>query len=277
MPFAGTQVQFFVEACDLAGNCGFSSNKGRYFDAQPLPTQTGTISLTPDRQPDTQPSPWYTHSLTVTAATTGTGAVTVSVDGGAFQPASGPVTLAGDGAHVVDARSSDGSEATAVFLIDGHGPAVDPSVSPVAPDGTNGWYKTAPTVTFICNDNLSGVKPGTCLVDGGASDHVTLGQSVSPQSVSGSAVDNAGNTGHGSISGLKVDLTDPAAPTISGIQNGQHYTAASLPPAAVISCSSSDAISGLAGCAISGYSAAAARTYSPQRRRTTPVARRPRR
>ena len=38
-----THIQYFVEACDAAGNCGYSSNKGHYFDAQPLPTQTGSI------------------------------------------------------------------------------------------------------------------------------------------------------------------------------------------------------------------------------------------
>ena len=166
------------------------------------------------------------------------------------------MTLAGDGAHIVDARSSDGSEATAVVLIDGRGPAVTPAVSPAAPDGTNGWYKTAPTVVFTCTDDLSGVKPGTCLVDGGTSDRVTLGQSVTAQSVSAHAKDNAGNTGAGSIAGLRVDLTDPAVPTISGIQNGERYSPANLPPLSVISCSSTDAISGLAGCAISGYSSA---------------------
>ncbi len=256
-PFAGAHVQFFVEACDTAGNCGFSSNKGRYFDAQPLPTQTGTISLTPDRQPDTQPNQWYTHSLSVTVTTTGTGTVTVSVDGGPFEPATGPVTLAGDGAHSVDARSSDGTEATAVFLIDGRGPQVTPTVTPAAPDGTNGWYKTAPTVKLICTDDLSGVKPGTCLVDGTSSDHVTLGQSASSRTVSGGAKDNAGNTGTGSVSVAKTDLTDPTVPIFSGIQNGQHYSAANLPPLSVISCSSSDALSGLAGCVISGYSTAA--------------------
>jgi Tol biopolymer transport system component len=256
-PFAGTHVQFFVEACDLAGNCGFSSNKGRYFDAQPLPVQSGSISLTPDRQPDTAPAQWYTHSVTVTASTTGTGTVTVSVDGGPFLPASGPVTLAGDGAHIVDAQSSDGAETTAVFLIDGVGPKVTPTVSPAAPDGTNGWYKSAPTVTFTCTDDLSGVKAGTCLVNGGSSNHVTLGQSASAQSVSASAQDNAGNSGTGSVSVPKIDLTDPAVPTFNGIQNGQHFTAGGLPPLSVLSCSSSDALSGLAGCVLSGYSSAA--------------------
>ena len=55
----------------------------------------------------------------------------------------------------------------------------------------------------------------------------------------------------------KIDLTDPVTPTFNGIQNGQKYTAVSLPPASVISCSSSDALSGLASCVVTGYSTAA--------------------
>ena len=57
-PFTGTHVQFFAEVCDAAGNCGYSSNKGRYFDAVPLPTTTGSITLTPSGTLGT--GGWYT-------------------------------------------------------------------------------------------------------------------------------------------------------------------------------------------------------------------------
>ncbi len=65
-PFTGTHVQFFAEVCDAAGNCGYSSNKGRYFDASPLPTQTGSITLTPAGT--TGLAGWYTRPVTVTGA-----------------------------------------------------------------------------------------------------------------------------------------------------------------------------------------------------------------
>ncbi len=48
--FTGVHVQYFVMACDVAGNCGYSSNKGRYFDAQPLPAAGGPLTLTPSRR-----------------------------------------------------------------------------------------------------------------------------------------------------------------------------------------------------------------------------------
>ena len=119
-PFTGAHIQYFVEVCDAAGNCGYSSNKGRYFDAQPLPAGTGgSLTIAPSRQPDTGGT-WYTNGLDVTATSTAP-TVSVSVDGGPFQ--AGPASVSGDGAHVVDARDSDGNTATAVYLVDSSGPA----------------------------------------------------------------------------------------------------------------------------------------------------------
>ena len=254
--FSGTQVQYFVEACDVAGNCGFSSNKGRYFDAQPLPASTGPITLTPSRTPDT--GSWYTAPLSVMAATTGnTTAVSVSVDGGAFAPAAGVITLSGDGSHIVAARGSDGSEAVGVFLIDSRGPTITHVLAPASPNGTNGWYKTAPTVSFTCFDDVSGVVSGGCAIDGSspATDHVTLGESPAAQSVAASATDNAGNTGHDSVGGLMVDLSNPVAPAFVGIV-ARTYAVSDLPAQSVISCTSTDAISGLLSCVVTGYSSA---------------------
>jgi hypothetical protein len=250
--FSGTAVQYFVEACDLAGNCGFSSNKGRYFDAHPLPAPSGPITLTPDRGPDTHS--WYTGPLSVTAATSGGGSVSVSVDGGAFAPAPGAIRLSGDGSHIVEARGSDGSEARQVFLIDGRGPTITHTVAPGAPTGANGWYTTAPSVTFACSDDVSGLVSGSCAIEGSSADHVTLNEAAAAQTVAASATDNAGNVGHDSVD-LKVDLSDPAPPTFVGIA-AQTYAVNDLPVQGAISCTSTDAISGLQSCVVSGYSSA---------------------
>jgi hypothetical protein len=250
--FSGAHVQYFVEACDAAGNCGYSSNKGNYFDAEPLPSGTGsggsagTLTLTPQGQTSGQ---WYTGGLTVTADTTAPDAtVSVSVDGGPYTTATGAIQLRGDGAHVVAARDSAGNTATAVYLVDTTGPVVTPTVSPAAPNGANGWYVTAPTVSFACTDNLSGV--ANC------SGSTTLGESPQAQTATGTGVDNAGNVGHGSV-GLKVDLSNPATPTFSGISNGASYQPNNLPAQNAISCNSTDLISGLDGpCVVTGYGTA---------------------
>jgi hypothetical protein len=258
VPFSGQHVQFFVVACDLAGNCGYSSNKGSYFDAQPLPSGTGdggsagTLTISPSRVADS--GSWYTRSLTVSAATTAPDAdVSVSVDGGPFNPAEGPVTLNGDGAHVVVARDSADNTATGVYLIDTTSPTIIHTVSPAAPDGTSGWYKTQPTVTFQCSDNLSGI--ASCLADGTSTDHRTLGDSGSTRSVGGTARDNVTNTSTDSATVTKVDSTPPAVPTFKGIK-AQDYKQGSVPAQNTISCTSSDGLSGLLNCVVTGYSTA---------------------
>jgi CSLREA domain-containing protein len=242
-PFSGGNIQYFVEACDAAGNCGYSSNKGRYFDAQPLPSGTGggSLTITPSRPPDAAPT-WYTQGLSVHATSNAT-AVSVSVDGGPFT--SGFVPVAGDGAHVVDARDSDGNTATAVYLIDTTGPAMTHTITPAAPNGTNGWYTSQPTVKFFCTDNVSGV--ASC------SGPTTLSQNASPQTVNGTSIDNAGNHGSDSLSGIKVDTNAPTNIAFSGIQ-AKLYPVNSLPPSNSISCTASDSVSGFHDCVVAGYS-----------------------
>ncbi len=220
VPFTGDHIQYFVEACDQAGNCGYSSNKGNYFDAQALPSGTGsggtagTLTITPSRSPDTGGT-WYDHgNLTVSVGSTAPDAtVSVTVDGVPQSP-SGPIAVSGDGAHIVVARDSAGNVATATYLIDTTGPTITHTISPAEPDGTNGWYKTAPTVSFFCSDNLSGVK--TCGIGGGSATQTTLSSSANPQSVSASATDNAGNAGGpDTASAIKVDTTAPTGGSIS--------------------------------------------------------------
>lgn len=134
-------------------------------------------------------------------------------------------------------------------------PTIDGAVTPLAPSGSNGWYKTAPTVTFSCADVTSGVV--SCAVDGvsPATDHVTLGESVSAQSVGGTARDDAGNTNTASVTGLMVDLSDPTVASWSGgIDDGDSFYFGSVP--AVPTCIAADDVSGPDDCVVSGYSTA---------------------
>lgn len=129
-------------------------------------------------------------------------------------------------------------------------PTISGAVAPVAPDGTNSWYKTEPTVTFACGDATSGI--ASCLVDGGATNFVTLGESSAAQTVSGTAIDNAGHTETASVSGLKVDLTAPTNVAFVGgpAANSSHYFG-TVPAAPT--CTAQDAISQIASCVVSGY------------------------
>jgi CSLREA domain-containing protein len=180
-PFSGQHVQFFVEACDTAGNCGYSSNKGRYFDAQPLPLTNGTLALTPDHSPTV--TGWYTDSVDVTA-TTSAQTVQTSVDGGSFT-ADSAITLAGDGVHIVQARDSDGNTATGVYLID-KTPPTTPAFTGIA-GGINPVNDLPLPDAIGCtsSDATSGLR--SCVVTGYSS---TVGMHM----LTATATDNAGNT-----------------------------------------------------------------------------------
>ena len=109
------------------------------------------------------------------------------------------------------ATSAGGSTGPVEVTIkrDATAPTISGAVSPASPDGDNGWYKTAPTVTFTCSDATSLI--AGCVADGTspASDSKTLGESASAQTVTGSSTDNAGNSNTSSVTGLKVDLSAP--------------------------------------------------------------------
>ncbi|MDX6211961.1 MAG: hypothetical protein QOF82_1048, partial [Frankiales bacterium] len=68
-------------------------------------------------------------------------------------------------------------------------PTVSATVSPVTPDGTNGWYKTAPTVHFACDDDLAVLDcPADYVVAEGGQD-----------ATSGTVHDDNGNTADWSL------------------------------------------------------------------------------
>jgi parallel beta-helix repeat protein len=155
--FGGSHIQYFVEACDTAGNCGYSSNKGDYFDAQPLTKGTGGGSLTikPSRDPDA--NGWYQGSLPVTVASTA-GTVSVTVDGVPVTPDSnGQLTLSGDGAQTVAATDSAGNTMTAVYLLDDTAPTV---ATTFATDGSTytatQWNAGCPTAGLCGTASDSG-------------------------------------------------------------------------------------------------------------------------
>jgi hypothetical protein len=114
-------------------------------------------------------------------------------------------------------------------------PVVSHQTSPAAPDGTNGWYVSAPTVTFTC----AGASPiVSCLVDGGTSASKTLGQSSSPQTITATGIDSLGGAGHDSATGFLVDLSPPA---LTCNQSNPAFTVGDV---ATLSATVSDAISG---------------------------------
>lgn len=154
---------------------------------------------------------------------------------------------------------------TVSALIDLAKPTISGAVSsPLGgPDGNNSWYKTAPTVTFTCGDALSNIF--SCLADDvtPAASSTILGESANAQTVTGTATDNAGNTETASVSGLKVDLTNPAvtcsttAPAFllngAGSVTGSVTDGASGPLSTTASASASTGALGSNSATVTGY------------------------
>ena len=112
--------------------------------------------------------------------------------------------------NVVDIAGNTASASITGVNIDKTPPTLGVTVAPPNPAAT-GWYNIstgAPVVSFAPGDSLSGI-------DTAASDNlspVTLGEG-SNVGVSRTVFDKAGNSFTNGVSGLKVDLTAPAAPS----------------------------------------------------------------
>jgi hypothetical protein len=131
----------------------------------------------------------------------------------------------------VDKAGNAATAATVTVLVDKTVPAItgrattDPNAA--------GWYKAPVAVRFECQDALSGIascQPDAMLAAQGAN------------SVTGTAVDGAGNRATTTVGGIKVDTVAPVV-SIGGIPDGATYTVGAVPAATV---SATDATSGLA-------------------------------
>ena len=97
---------------------------------------------------------------------------------------------------------SDGGTAgpvTVTLKRDATPPDASAVIAPAIPDGAAGWYVTRPSVTFTCQDALSGIAscPSPAIVEEGAS------------TITANAIDVAGNQGEVTAGPFRVDLTDP--------------------------------------------------------------------
>lgn len=102
------------------------------------------------------------------------------------------------------------------------------AATPSGTQGSNGWYKSAVTVNFTCADPGS-VSSGVATCTGPQ----VLGHDGS---VTGTAVDNAGNSDSAAVGPVKVDGDAPTI-TLNGVKDGGEYTLADVP---ATSCSATD-------------------------------------
>jgi hypothetical protein len=189
------------------------------------------------------PSGWSatnaTVTLTPTDALSGVASTFYILDGGAQQQGTS-VGVTTDGSHTLQFWSMDKAgnaevPHTVQVLVDKTAPTITHSLSPAA--NANGWNNANVTVSFSCADGTSGIASCT------APQTVTSETAATGQVVTGTAVDNAGNTGNDSVT-VRLDKTPPTlsgAPTSSPNGSGWYNTNVT------IAWTCADALSGISG------------------------------
>jgi uncharacterized lipoprotein YddW (UPF0748 family) len=109
-----------------------------------------------------------------------------------------------------------GAVTTADLGVETVAPATTAAVMPTSPDGANGWYRSAVTVTLGASDNCSGVARTEFSTDGGATWEPYAGSiallSDGVKTIHYRSVDNAGNVEAAQSLTVRIDQT---APTVS--------------------------------------------------------------
>lgn len=225
----GAALSATATVYDLAGNAASATVADVHIDRN-APVTTDDVS-----------SGWHDSAVTVhfnvTDNLSGPHHTNFKIDGGAT--GTGSAVTVGQGSHSVTYWSTDkaGNPETAKtvqVLVDTTVPTITGAAS--TPPNVNGWYRGPITVHFTCADQsgLSGI--ASCPAD------VTLNGDGANQSVSGTAIDNAGNQTSTTVTGLNLDHTAPSI-TFQGVTNGATYTLGAAPTP---SCTASDALSGVA-------------------------------
>jgi hypothetical protein len=220
---------------------------------------TVTIDFSIPAAPADNTSPVITHTITGTLGNNGWYKSDVTVTFIVSDPDSAVTSRSADcdatnsvtndttGVTFTCTATSEGGTSTDSVTIkrDATAPTISGGASPVA--NGDGWNKTDVTVSYSCDDNLSGV--ASCGPD------ETLSTEGAGQSSTGTAVDNAGNSATDTVSGINIDKTDPTVSLVGGPTNGASYYFGFVPTAPT--CTASDGLSGLNGtCTVSGYSTA---------------------
>jgi hypothetical protein len=195
---------------------------------------------------------WYQGDVTVTFSCDDVTSGVQSCVAGAGPGSSKTLTEGGSQSvtgTATDVAGNTQTDTVSGINIDKTAPTIGHTLSPSTPNA-NGWFNSDVTVTFACDDALSGV--ASCTVDGESGNSKTLGEGAS-QSISGTATDAAGNTKADTASGISIDEAAPSVGLVGGPADGTTYYFGFVPAAPT--CNASDLLSGLDGtCSVTGYS-----------------------
>ncbi len=232
----GTGLTATRSVSDLAGNVSNPATSSPAVDVDltaPLTTATPSSGAT-----------WSSSAVSVTLtandALSGVASTHYRLDGASDQTyAQGDaLPFATDGVHTleywsVDVAGNEESHHTLTVNVDKSAPDIATSQSPAA--NSAGWNNSSVVVSFDCSDAVSGI--ASCPAD------VAVASEGANQTVSGTAFDLAGNSASTSAA-VSIDLTAPVV-SVVGVVDGATYELGTYSA----SCSSSDALSGIAGTA----------------------------
>ena len=204
----GEDLSATEQVADRAGNIRSRTVSGIRIDRTPPSTTAGV--------PEPLESGWYAGDVEVTLSAgpdlSGIASTSYRIDGGAAQTYTGPFQHSLTGEHTITFWSEDlagnvedeaGPGHSITLKIDGNPPTISGNRQPAA--NGFGWNNETVTVDFLCEDLESGI--AAC------SDPMSVVNEGEGQSVTGSALDNAGNTNSATVGDINIDLTDP---TLSG-------------------------------------------------------------
>ena len=218
---------YYVTAVNSSGESAPSNNVDVVVD-RTAPNVIGT----PDSSPNS--NGWYNHDVTINWAS----ADPSPSSGAPTQPAPTTATLEGSHTYTSDQSCDPATNCSTGSLdlnIDKTVPTIDYTVAPAA--NTNGWNNTDVTVTFTCNDAISGID--TC------PSPMTVSTEGASQTVAGTATDLAGNSTT-ITANVNIDKTAPIiTSSLSQAPNANGWF--NSPVTANYMCS--DATSGIALCA----------------------------
>jgi hypothetical protein len=168
---AGSEIKYYVQAFDDAGNGGQHGNKARLNVSEPIPAPASEFDVSVNGP--LGDNGWFVGAASVTVD--GPDTYQFSVDGGAPSDYVGPFAVNGDGVRIVEVTGINGAETTFVVPVD----TAAPEVSLRAPvDGEKYGEALSIPADFDCSDGGSGVVECEGTVADGADINTVLGPHV---------------------------------------------------------------------------------------------------
>lgn len=149
---------------------------------------------------------WFTSSISVTLVTDddyGIDSVTYRIDDGSWLPYTGAIIIAMEGTHTVHGMVTDVAGNQRIVLLNIKIDTIAPTIegAPTTSPNGYGWYNNDVTIHFTASDGGSGLAT------------VTPDQLMTAEGyglgVTGTAVDQAGNSATFTVTGINIDRTAP--------------------------------------------------------------------